>query len=362
MTDSKFITFDQVFDKEEIRKKLTGDVERYYDTTKNPAVQKDTSELVSKHIDKLGKSIALVKGMLRSQYYAIPVGDPSTPTKEGDIEKLISLFYLFPFSNSKIKPGKLDINKSTSKNIKTAPIKDGIGDKIVYFESPGSKPNGNPGQPGTISAKTDKTYTIKIDGVTKSSVKKDQLIFLERTTDGETSEYLDEAVYKKYIEIHGIKVVELLESLQNITFKEAEKKYVDFVEKTDFGNIEALYASNKFSTISIQNKTEPPAVSPGSTGSPGSPGSPGSATPGSATTGSPASPATSGSPQSKKLKLNCALTNDTGAGGRRRRRKTLKKRNTMKNRKTLKKRKATRRRKSTKKRKTTKTKRVRFKM
>ena len=363
MTDSKFITFDQVFDKEEIRKKLTGDVKLYYDTTKNPAVQKATSELVSKHIDKLGKSIAQVKGMLRSQYYAIPVGDPSTPTKEGNIEKLISLFYLFPFSNSKITPGKLDINKSPSKNIKIAPIKDGIDDKIVYFESPGSKPDGNPGKAGTISAKTDKTYTIKIDGVTKSSVKKDQLIFLERTTDGETSEYLDEAVYKKYIEIHGIKVVELLESLQNITFKEAEKKYVDFVEKTDFGNIEALYASNKFSTISIQNKTEPPAVSPGSTGSPGSPGSPGSATPGSPGSATPGS-ATPGSatPQPKKLKLNCALTNDTGAGGRRRRRKTLKKRNTMKNRKTLKKRKATRRRKSTKKRKTTKTKRVRFKM
>ena len=353
MTDSKFITFDQVFDKEEIRKKLTGDVKLYYDTTKNPAVQKATSELVSKHIDKLGKSIAQVKGMLRSQYYAIPVGDPSTPTKEGNIEKLISLFYLFPFSNSKITPGKLDINKSPSKNIKIAPIKDGIDDKIVYFESPGSKPDGNPGKAGTISAKTDKTYTIKIDGVTKSSVKKDQLIFLERTTDGETSEYLDEAVYKKYIEIHGIKVADLLKDLKDKSFKEAEKEYVTFVDKTDFGDIAAAYASNRFSTISKNNSTEPPSVSPTtSVSTSGSPGSP----------ASPATPATPATP--KKLIMKCTLgPNAPGAGGRRRRRKTLKKRNTMKNRKTLKKRKATRRRKSTKKRKkrkTTKTKRVKF--
>ena len=348
-----FIKFDDVFDQEEIRKELTsdtGNVKLYYDTTKNPAVQDKTTKLVSKHIDKLGKGIKHVKGMLGSSYYAIPLNNVNT--KEVDIEKLISLFYLFPFSNSKIHS-----RKSTSTAIFSAPIKDGIGDKIMYFESPGDKPDGKAGKPGTISAKNDKTYTIKLGSgsssgsSTKSSVTKDQLIFLERTTVGETSEYLDEAVYKKYIEIHGIKVVELLEELKNKSFKEAETIYVTFVENTDFGDIEGDYASNRFSKISEINSENPPSASPGS------------ATPGSPTTSG--SPATPESPTpNKKLSLNCTLgPNAPGAGGRRRRRKTLKKRNTMKNRKTLKKRKATRRRKSTKKRKkrkTTKTKRVKF--
>ena len=344
-----FIKFDDVFDQEEIRKELTSDtvdVKLYYDTTKNPAVQDKTTKLVSKHIDKLGKGIKHVKGMLGSSYYAIPLNNVNT--KEGDIEKLISLFYLFPFSNSKIHS-----RKSTSTAIFSAPIKDGIGDKIMYFESPGDKPDGKAGHIGTISAKSDKTYTIKLGSNTKSSVQKNQLIFLERTTDGETSDYLDEAVYKKYIEIHGIKVADLLKDLKKLSFKEAEKKYVQFVDKTDFGDIAAAYASNRFSTISKNNSTEPPSVSPTtSVSTSGSPGSP----------ASPATPATPATP--KKLIMKCTLgPNAPGAGGRRRRRKTLKKRNTMKNRKTLKKRKATRRRKSTKKRKkrkTTKTKRVKF--
>jgi hypothetical protein len=356
MTDSNFITFDKVFDKEEIRKTIYEKVpdDKYYDVKLADPVVNDTSNLVSKHIDKLGKGIKQTTNNWSGTTYTISLGSPSTDTKEGDIEKLISLFYLFPFSNSKIKPATIFGKKvgSTSKIIKTAPIKDGKDNKIMYFATPGN----NAGQPGTISAKNDKTYTIKLNSSssTKSSVKKDQLIFLERTTEGETSDYLDEAVYKKYIEIHGIKVVKLLEELKDKSFKEAEKEYVKFVENTDFGDIEGEYASNKFSKISENNSKNPPSASPGSA-TPGSPTTSGSS-------GSPASPASP--PPKKKLSLNCALTTDTGAGGRRRkRRKTLKKRNTMKNRKTLKKRKATRRRKSTKKRKkrkTTKTKRVKF--
>ena len=340
-----FIKFDDVFDQEEIRKELprdTDDVTPYYDTTKNPAVQDKTKNLVSNHIDELGKGIKQLNGTMGYYYNIEDIS--GTDKYEKNIEKLISLFYLFPFSNSKIHS-----RKSTSTAIFSAPIKDGIGDKIMYFD----KPDGKAGQIGTISAKNDKTYTIKLGSNTKSSVQKNQLIFLERTTDGETSDYLDEAVYKKYIEIHGIKVADLLKDLKKLSFKEAEKKYVQFVDKTDFGDIAAAYASNRFSTISKNNSTEPPSVSPTtSVSTSGSPGSP----------ASPATPATPATP--KKLIMKCTLgPNAPGAGGRRRRRKTLKKRNTMKNRKTLKKRKATRRRKSTKKRKkrkTTKTKRVKF--
>jgi len=150
-----FIKFDDVFDQEEIRKKLpsdTGNVKLYYNDTLADPVVKDTSKLVSKHIDKLGEGIKQTTNWRGKTTYTISLGSPPTDTKGGDIEKLISLFYLFPFSNSKIHS-----RKSTSTAIFSAPIKDGIGDKIMYFESPGDKPDGKAGKPGTISAKNDKT-------------------------------------------------------------------------------------------------------------------------------------------------------------------------------------------------------------
>jgi hypothetical protein len=83
MPDSKFITFDQVFDRKDIRKTIYEKVpdDKYYDVKLADPVVKETSKLVSNHINTLGKSIAQVKGVLGSQYYAIPVGDPPTSTK-----------------------------------------------------------------------------------------------------------------------------------------------------------------------------------------------------------------------------------------------------------------------------------------
>ena len=62
MPDSKFITFDQVFDRKDIRKTIyeKDPDDKYYDVKLADPVVNDTSKLISKHIDKLGKGIKTV--------------------------------------------------------------------------------------------------------------------------------------------------------------------------------------------------------------------------------------------------------------------------------------------------------------
>lgn len=352
MTDSKFITFDKVFDTEEIRKELYKDTKKdpnYYDEGTNPKVKVETSYLISKHIDDLSQNIKYVEGdkimgISQPSYYTLK------GNKEKNIEELISLFYLFPFSNSKIKPS---FSGSTSELIKKAPIKDDVNNKILYFESPGKKPEGSEGKKGTITSKdsSKKTYKILIGDTNKSEVKKDQLIFLERTTEGANSQYLDKDVYKQYIKIHGKEVVELLKSLKDKSFEDAKKIYVDFVKKTDFKGVsDSDYMSNRFSDISKNNVKEDKATSPATASD--SPEVTSGATPG----------ATPGTTKGTNLNLDCNLTDakdtTTTKGGRKRGRKTRRKTNKRK-RRTLKKRKT---KKAKKTRKNKKTKRVRFRL
>ena len=345
---SELITFDKIFDNNDVRKSVyvkednTSEDSTMYDPTKNEATQipDDKKEMINKKIMDLfvgnNKNDTNLK---QTPGKAFGSSMELDKMKDAELNEFISIFYSFPFSNSKIKPSL--VGASISETIKPFPLKTDSGSKVIYFDE------NKKGNLATINNYNKDNSQILVDNSTKNKVKDSQLFLLERTS-GKSNQFLDEDVYKNYIKYHGKEVLNLLNTLVSSSdLKTNKTSYTSFVKNTSFEsqtvgkeNIPSEYQTNRFTDLQKLNKSPDTNANDSTTGSP---------------TGSPTS--TSASTSTKK-QINCEITNAAASGGKKKRRTKRKKTNKRK-RKTIKKRKTKKPKKSMKRRKT---KRVTFKL
>tara|TARA_B100000886_G_scaffold340548_1_gene311114 strand:+ start:4968 stop:6032 length:1065 start_codon:yes stop_codon:yes gene_type:complete len=353
---SELITFDKIFDNNDVRKSIyvkednTSEDPTMYDPTKNEATQipEDKKEMINKKIMDLfvGSDTSNIK--LEKAPSGISKTNKLGEMKGSELDDFISIFYSFPFSNSKIEPSLP--GASLSETIKSFPKKTDTNSKVIYFANNDAK-----GKLATIKNYNKDNIQILIDDSAINKVKDNQLFFLERTN-GTKNKFLDEDVYKNYIKYNGKKILVLLNDLvSSIKLKDNKMKYIDFVQNTSFKNktvgnedIPSEYQTNKFRELLKLNKSADTDTNNSSTGS--SDDSP---------TGSPnGSPTSTSASTSTNKQINCEITNAAASGGKKKR-KTMRKKTNKRKRKTIKKRKTKKPKKSMKRRKT---KRVTFKL
>lgn len=315
MTDSKTITFDDIFDNATFRGN-----------------------------EKQGKVKEIIDTLLKGENFAnytkeaqnIKVGTNDTYLDKKKLIKLLGYLDQFPLSNY-IRNAMMggDINKphenkpllEANKKVKYIDIKETDANKKL--------------KDATITKKSGmlkKTYTIKFDnGSTEGNIEGDFLIPLEYK---DPSKFVTKEKYEKFIETYKDELLKLIEDI-NTHITNAKENPVDEIVKmyTDFlgNNTTKEGSERKPSEFFKDDKDEKSEQSP-----------------------TPPSGSPSGTSPGKALKINCDLNGASNAasGGRKRGRKTRRKTNRRK-RKTMKKRKT---KKAKKVKKSKKTKRVRFRL
>lgn len=318
MTDSKTITFDDIFNNADFR-------------------GNETQNKVKEIIDTLLKGENFANYTKEAQN--IKVGNNDTYLDKQKLIKLLGYLDQFPLSNY-IRNAMMggDINKPHENK----PLLE-AGKKVKYIdiaEADATKKL----KDATITEKKGmlkKTYTIEFnDQSTKGSIDGDFLIPLEYK---DPSKFVTKEKYEKFIETYKDELLTLIKDI-NTHITDAKENPVDQIVNmyTDFLGNDTTKAGverkpSKFFKDDKDGKSEQSPTTP--SGSP---------------SGSP-----SGTSTVDGLNLDCNLTGpNTTKGGRKRGRKTRRKTNKRK-RRTLKKRKT---KKAKKTRKNKKTKRVRFRL